>query len=349
MKVGIIGCGGVAISHLDALAHVPGVKVVALCDPVQERRQATARRFGVEQAYARADELLEAARPDVVHVLTPPQSHGAVTAEALAAGCHVLVEKPMALDAGEATAMIEAAQRSGKALCVCHNFLFAPPVLEARALAGEGGFGQILGAHIFWRVWRGRHDKYASTPWLQDLPGGPFHETLPHIIYLHREFLGPLRIVAAVPKPVPDVPPTLSELHLLLEGSFGVGSAHVSYSAKPYQIGLRLYGTRLTAHLDVMSNVLVTARTDGGASLSKWASVNANAAWQHVGAGLRAVVAGARRPRQLPHANLIERFYESLRTDAPPPVTAEEGRAVVEVLDTLWPALRSAHGPTPVP
>jgi predicted dehydrogenase len=347
VKVGIIGCGSAAVSHLDALTHVRGVEVVGVCDPVNERRQATARRFGVERTYAYADELLEAAQPDVVHVLTPPQSHSALTIEALAAGCHVLVEKPMALDADETATMMDAARESGKVLSVCHTFLFSPPVLEARALASEGALGRILGAHIFWRVWRGRQDRYAATPWLHDLPGGTFHESLPHIVYLQREFLGPLRVVAAVPKPAPEVPPTLRELHLLLEGGFGVGSSHLSYWAKPYQIVLRLYGTRLSAHLDVMSNVLVTERTDGGASLRKWASVNADAARQHVGAGLRAVVAGSRRPRQLAHANLIERFYESLRMGAPPPVTAEEGRAVVELLDELWPALDAAHGTTP--
>lgn len=322
MKVGVLGCGSVARAHLDALARLPLVEVDGVCDLDDERGSEVARTYGVERTYRQAADLFE--RVDAVHVLTPPQSHKSLSIQALEAGCHVLVEKPMALDLEEADEMVAAASRSGRTLGVCHNFLFDPAVVRALELLELGAFGQITGVEIFWRVWRGRPDRYASTLWMRDLPGRFFHESAPHLVYLQQAFLGQLRVVAATASSTPGQPWPSNELRALFAGDAGLGGICVSFSSSLYQLVLRIYGTEAGVQVDLVNHVL--SSLDGGGPVRR----------------LRAANDALLHPA---HAGLIGRFYEALQAGGPPPVTAEDGRSVVAVLDRLWAVLEA---PAPV-
>ncbi|MGC9158422.1 MAG: Gfo/Idh/MocA family protein, partial [Terracidiphilus sp.] len=94
-RVGLIGAGYVSAHHLRALQSIASVQVVGIADLDLARAQAVARAFGLMGVYGSAAELL-AAGVDVIHVLTPPAFHAEVGLQALEAGAHVLVEKPMA-------------------------------------------------------------------------------------------------------------------------------------------------------------------------------------------------------------------------------------------------------------
>src|SRR5260370_35853977 len=84
--------------------------------------------------------------PDVVHILTPPDSHATLAMEALRAGAHVFVEKPMAMSEQECIAMAAAAVRAGREICVGHCWLFVPSMLQARELIESGKAGEVLRA-----------------------------------------------------------------------------------------------------------------------------------------------------------------------------------------------------------
>ena len=97
VRVGIIGCGGIAFGkHMPSLKTVPEVEMVAFCDIIPERAEDAAAKFGVEgsKCYADYRELLEDKSIDVVHVLTPNKSHSEITVAALESGKHVMCEKP---------------------------------------------------------------------------------------------------------------------------------------------------------------------------------------------------------------------------------------------------------------
>lgn len=325
MRVAVVGCGAVARNHFVALSRLPDVELVAACDLEPAKADEVAREYGVPRTYTALGDLFEHERPDAVHVLTPPAAHKDVSIAALEAGCHVLVEKPMALDVEEAGEMIEVARRCARTLGVCHNFLFAPPVLGARELLADGALGTVVAVEVFWRVWRGGpSDRDARAPWLRELRGGFLHESAPHWVYLQQAFLGPVRPIAAVSRGVDDGPIPGGELRTLFAGRDGIGTAHVSFGASPYQVTLRIYGTEMTALADVPNVVLVT---DPGGERPTPALPDVE-------------------PWRRGHAILIERYYASLREGTPPPVTAEEGRNVVALLDDLWPMLEaSADGP----
>ena len=119
IKVGIIGCGGIARGkHYPSLKKMDDVEIVAFCDIIPERAQKLCDDYGNPNAKVYTDykELLKDESIVAVHVLTPNRSHSFITIDALEAGKHVMCEKPMAINYKEALAMAEAAKRTGKKL-----------------------------------------------------------------------------------------------------------------------------------------------------------------------------------------------------------------------------------------
>ena len=146
VKVGIIGCGGIANGkHMPSLAKVKECEMVAFCDIIVEKAEAAAKKFGVEGAKVYADykELLEDKSIDVVHVCTPNRSHSFITVDALEAGKHVMCEKPMAINTAEAKKMLDAAKRTGKKLTIGYQNRHRPDSLYMKQEAMDGTFGDI--------------------------------------------------------------------------------------------------------------------------------------------------------------------------------------------------------------
>ena len=146
LKVAVIGCGGIANSkHLPSLKQVKDIELVAFCDIIIERAEKAAATYGIEGARAYADykELLEKEKPDVVHVCTPNRSHSFIAIAAMEAGCHVLCEKPMAINESEAKKMLECAQRTGKTLSIGYQSRYRADSQYMKAECEKGTFGEI--------------------------------------------------------------------------------------------------------------------------------------------------------------------------------------------------------------
>ncbi|HOO29306.1 MAG TPA: Gfo/Idh/MocA family oxidoreductase, partial [Lachnospiraceae bacterium] len=120
MKVGIIGCGGIARGkHLPAIRKQGNIEVAAFCDLIEERAEEFRVKFGWPDARVFTDyrELLKEDL-DAVYVLTPNREHSFITIDALRAGKNVMCEKPMAKTQEEAQAMLDAAKETGKLLTI---------------------------------------------------------------------------------------------------------------------------------------------------------------------------------------------------------------------------------------
>ena len=121
VKVGIIGCGGIANQkHMPALSKLKNVEIVGFCDIIEEKAQKACEKFGAEGAkyYVDYKELLKDESIEVIHVCTPNRSHSFISIEAMEAGKHVMCEKPMAKTTKEAKDMLEASKRTGKKLTI---------------------------------------------------------------------------------------------------------------------------------------------------------------------------------------------------------------------------------------
>ena len=114
VKVGIVGCGGIANGkHMPSLKLIENVEMVAFCDIIPERAMKAKKDYGTSEAKVYKDfhRMLKLEEVEVVHVLTPNAAHSKITIAALQAGKHVMCEKPMAHTAKDARAMVEAAKK----------------------------------------------------------------------------------------------------------------------------------------------------------------------------------------------------------------------------------------------
>lgn len=145
-KVGVVGCGGIAMGkHMPAHKRNPNTEVVAFCDIIEERAINMSKMFGTEDAKVYTDykELLKDESIDIVLVLTPNNMHCEITVAALNAGKHVLCEKPMAMNYAEAQKMIEARDKSGKVLTIGYQNRYRNDALYVKKLANQNYFGDI--------------------------------------------------------------------------------------------------------------------------------------------------------------------------------------------------------------
>jgi predicted dehydrogenase len=144
MKVAVIGCGSITeFRHAPEYHANPGVEIAAFCDPVPGRAERLAGMYG-GAAYTNYEDVLALPDVDAVSVCTSNSTHAEVTVKALAAGKHVLCEKPMATSLQDARLMTRAAERCGKILMVGHNQRLAPAHMQARALLESGTLGRVL-------------------------------------------------------------------------------------------------------------------------------------------------------------------------------------------------------------
>jgi predicted dehydrogenase len=140
LRIGIIGAGGVARSiHLPGFRLYPGVEITAACDP--DRR--AARALGISQTFERVDDLLACRDVDAVVVATPNHLHRTIALDALAAGKHVLCEKPLALNAADAISMAAAAESSGLVHMTAFTYRFTPALQYMRRLVASGELGDL--------------------------------------------------------------------------------------------------------------------------------------------------------------------------------------------------------------
>src|SRR5215472_7069539 len=106
LKVAIVGCGKIADTHASQIRRIKDCEIVGVCDTEPLMARQLAERFQVRRCYTDMMELLNEAKPDVVHITTPPDSHFKIAVSCLEHGCHVYVEKPFTLNSPEAQRLI---------------------------------------------------------------------------------------------------------------------------------------------------------------------------------------------------------------------------------------------------
>lgn len=246
LRYAIIGIGaGIMNSHRPALT-LPGIELVAATD------------INVSLGQQRADELhcafyedyrpmLAEARPDVVVILTPPFLHASMTKDCLQAGCHVLIEKPMAISIGEADEMINTARETRRLLGVIFQQRYRPEILAARKLLQEGFLGEIQRVELT-AVWTRPTSYYEMAPWRATWMGegggiltNQSSHNLDHLCHL----LGsPKRVVAWTRRLLHQIE-TEDTVHAMLEWPDGaLGLVHISTAEADEPERLKIIGTR---------------------------------------------------------------------------------------------------------
>ena len=213
LTLGICGCGGMARRHLLGLEKLRRLgrlefDLVAVADPVPEQRQGLAERalelLGRRpESYASASELHGARQDlDALDVTTSPDTHEAVGLEALAAGAHVMVEKPIALTVEQGLRLVRAAEEAGLKLAVAENYRRDPINRLARALVDAGALGRVF---LALQSSSGGGEKVIITPWRhrRDM-GGIGLDMGVHYADILEYLLGPIATVVGMSEVVDD-------------------------------------------------------------------------------------------------------------------------------------------------
>ncbi len=353
LRVAVVGCGQIADAHVQE-ARRAGARVVAVCDRAPAMAEQAAARLGVPAWFDDLPLMLARARPDVVHVTTPPASHLPVARAALEHGAHVYVEKPLTVDLAEAGELAEAARSAGRQVCAGHNLAFDPVILRLRRLVAEGALGEVV--HVDAMMGYSLAGPFGSLlmadpdHWVHRLPGGLAQNNLSHPLSIVLPLIGEgLPAVRARgyrwrPQRFGDARDVFhDEIRIQLEGERATASVHFSCRVRPVQLAVTVYGTRRNAVVSLESRTL---RLVGGSTMPgpfqkvDWAGRDALEAGRELAARARDL-ARARLHYFEGMKQLLARFYACAAGETAPPVPIEEARRTAAVLDEVF---RSCHG-----
>jgi len=198
MKVGIIGASFARAAYLPALRHVPGAETVAIAANRMDSARSAAEAFGVPNAYDDWGVMLDRHPLDLLLIATPTDLHAPITLAALERGMHVVCEKPTAMNADEARAMLEKAEAVGRLGMIDHELRFNPNRMRAAEIIGSGEIGEIRHVNIanIGSSWADPASRPRDDWWsLAERGGGRLGANGSHQVDMARWWLGPVASV----------------------------------------------------------------------------------------------------------------------------------------------------------
>jgi len=359
LKIALVGCGKIADQHVQAIRRIPDCIIVGLCDRELLMARQLAERFKIDGVFSGADEMLKAVLPDVVHITTPPQSHYPLARACLEAGSHVYLEKPFTVIAEEAESLIELAERRKLKITAGHNLQFTLEMLEMRRLVNEGFLGGKpihLESHFSYDL----GDKnYAAAllgdrqHWVRQLPGQLLHNIISHGVARLAEFLSDeLTEVIAIADQSPRLRSfggneVRDELRVLIRDKSGM-TAFFCFSTQIKGLNqLRVYGPKGSVVVDHISGTVIRSKFRSCKSYLTYFVPPLRAAREHL---RNARINITNFVRQRLHQDfgmkeLIERFYNSVRSGSPPPIPYREIILTARIMDEIFAQIYTGQKP----
>ena len=336
MDIGLIGCGRVAELHTGAYKRIPDVNIIAVSDIKMEKAKTFSEKFGVERYFEDYHKLLEMKDIDLVSICTPTSTHAEIACEAAKYGKNIFLEKPMARSSTECDRIIKEASKNGVKLSIDHNQLFLPPVMQAKALVESGEFDLSS-----FRISVKESQELIGAPDWTIAPeqGGILWETGTHSAYLQLHFLKDIINISAIGEKIKHS--VHDEFIALLRASNqSFGLIEVSWLAKKMEISFELTSSDGKQIQILDYNFFITPPEKRPKRFLQgyyWDLKNATKKWTEFMSDVinyRSVMAF------LPQYILINKYIESLKNDSEPPVTPEEGRKTIRLLEYIEESLK---------
>ncbi len=353
IRVAIVGCGKIADQHAQQIRRVEGSRLVAVCDREILMAEQLAERFKADASFDDVDRLLSEARPDVVHITTPPQSHFELAKKCLNYGAHIYVEKPFSMNLEEARAVLSRAEERRLKVTAGHNVQFSPEMVRMRAAVRRGflGEGPLHMESIFsYSLGDAAYVKSLlgdEKHWVRALPGKLLQNVISHGVAKIAEFFESDEITVSAHGFSSPLLRSIGENEIVDELRVVISdnrktTAYFTFTtqlAPPVQ-ELRLFGSKGSIIVDNVHRTVLElnrANVDRKSYLNffvppvRIAQQYARNFCTNVAAFLKAdfhMDAGMK--------NLIEAFYKSIQSDGPPPISHREILVTAAIMDDIF-------------
>jgi len=363
LRIAIVGCGKIADQHAMQIQRIKDCEIAAVCDREPLMAKQFAERFPVGHHFSDVLELLSQARPDVVHITTPPESHFDVAKLCLEKGAHVYVEKPFTVCAEQAQELVELAEKKGLKLTVGHNEQFSHAARRMRTLVREGYLGGAPLHMESYHCYSLSDPSYARAllgdrqHWVRRLPGKLLQNIISHGIARVAEFLtttAPQVIAHGFTSPLLkqiNEYEIVDELRVIISEEERT-TAYFTFSTqmKPSIHEFRIYGPKNGLILDQDHELLIKIRGEKYKSyadkfippfvLAKQCvenlAINARLFLKkdfHMDSGMQ---------------YLIRSFYGSILENTPVPIPYREILLTARIMDCIFRRLGSSASPAPM-
>jgi len=351
LKVAIVGCGKIADGHVSQILRIKGCEIVAVCDREPLMAKQLYERFPIKAYFTDVMELLDAARPDVVHITTSPETHFEIARNCLEHGCHVYIEKPFTVFAEQAKQLVSLAESKGLKLTVGHNYQFSHVARRMRKLVQSGYLGGPPVHMESYYSYNLSDPNYAKAllgdkqHWVRKLPGKLLQNIISHGVARIAEFLtgDALQVVAyGFTSPLLkriDENEIVDELRVIIsEGERLTAYFTFSSQMRPSLHEFRIYGPANGLLLDQEHEILIKLPGDRFKSYADKFIPAGIFAKQYLGNAVTNIRLFLKRDFHMDAGMkcLIESFYNSIREGAPLPISYREILLTAGIMESIF-------------
>ncbi len=345
VTVAVVGVGPISEQHLEFLAHhnrkSNQIELVGVCDLVSASVNYAASKYGC-RGFKSLDEMLTTVSPDVVHILTPPNTHVALARQCLEAGSNVICEKPIAPDATKAQELIDLAQAKGLFITESHNYKFNEEIVELTESSTRGDLGEICEVEVRMALDMAESrfaDQNMPNP-IHDMPAGVIHDFITHLTYLVTTVApgSDFRVTDANWRNVSDIPgfewDNLS-VELFCEKTKTIGRIRFDARTYPDEFTVTVRGTEASAVNNIFSPGVTVTKLRMGKQLSPLLN--------GIAGGIGGVSSNAKDlvnkvKRKTPYhglAVMLEQTYSAIQAGAPLPVSDSDILSTAKLVDEM--------------
>jgi predicted dehydrogenase len=358
LKVAIVGCGKIADSHAAQIQRIGGCEIVGVCDREPLMARQLYERFPVKRYYGDLGELLTDAKPDVVHITTPPGSHFELAKLCLERRAHVYVEKPFTLNLRDAETLVAMAGEQGLKLTAGHDDQFSHGARRMRSLVQSGYLGGSplhIESYYCYDLGEAGYAKALlgdKQHWVRQLPGKLLQNIISHGIARIAEFLttdSPRVIAHGFVSPLLrklGETEIIDELRVIISEDERT-TAYFTFSSqmRPSLHQLRLFGPKNGLILDHDQETLIALRGKRYKSYAEKFLPPVMLAGQQLGNLATNVNRFLRRDFQMKSGMkfLIESFYHSIADGAPLPLSYREILLTARIMDDIFAQLATSR------
>lgn len=325
LNFGIIGCGRIVSRHVDSIREIKDARLIAVCDVIGSRVENIAKETN-SQIYLDYKELLENIDIDVVNICTPSGMHAEMAMDAMRAGKHVIVEKPMALNVDDANEMIAVAAETNTKLCVVLQNRYNPPMQDLYNVIQEGKLGRLLLGNVTVRWYRPQ--EYYEDGWhgTAEMDGGALMNQVIHHIDALNWLMGDVESVYAL---------TGTLAHEMEMEDTGVAVIKFASGALA-----SIEGSTITYPQNIEGSIAIFGKKGsvkvGGTALNKKTLWKIEGELEHEIELIRRDEVDPPTVYGFSHKLVIEDMISAILEDRQPKTNGKEGKKSVELVNSLY-------------